>query len=205
MSPDETGQRTGVRAERAAATRRGIAEAARRLFARDGYGATTLRAIADEAGVAVQTVYAVYGSKAGILRTLREYAVDQPEAEALIHEAMRESDPARRLALFAASIRQRWERAGDIISTHNDAARTDTSVRRGQDQALATRRAGIAAVARSLESGLRPGLGVDRAAAVLDALTMPELHAELTGIHGWTHDDYEAWLAVTLTTQLLRS
>lgn len=196
-------QRPTPRAERAAGTRRRIAEAARRLFARDGYGATTLRGISIEAGVAVQTVYAVYGSKAGILRTLREYAVDQPEAEALIREAMREPEPSRRLALFAASIRQRWERAGDIVAMHHDAARTDPSVRRGVEQALRTRRAGIAEVARSLEAGLRPGLDTDRAAAILIALTMPEVHAELVEVHGWTEDAYEAWLVQTLSRELL--
>ncbi len=55
-------------------TRRRIVAAARVLFARDGYGATTLRGIATEAGVAVQTVYAVYGSKAGTLAALLDSA-----------------------------------------------------------------------------------------------------------------------------------
>ncbi len=53
-----------LREERAQVTRRRIADAARRLFFRDGYAATTIARIATEADVAVQTVYAVYGSKA---------------------------------------------------------------------------------------------------------------------------------------------
>ena len=67
-----------LRAERATITRNRIARAARILFTDRGYGATTLVAIAAEAGVAVQTVYAVYGSKANILRTLLQALVSDP-------------------------------------------------------------------------------------------------------------------------------
>ena len=80
--------RPSLRAEQAAVTRRRIADAARLLFVRDGYGATTLQAIADEAGVAVQTVYAVYRSKPGILRELRDSIVFLPDAEERYREAM---------------------------------------------------------------------------------------------------------------------
>ena len=52
------------RREQAAATRREILEAAQRLFERDGYGATTMAAIAAEAGVALKTVYLAFETKA---------------------------------------------------------------------------------------------------------------------------------------------
>lgn len=71
-----------LRAEQAALTTRRILEAARRGFADAGYAATTLREIASEAGVAVQTVYAVFGSKANILRALRESVTRSPRAAA---------------------------------------------------------------------------------------------------------------------------
>src|SRR5512141_1361805 len=71
-----------LRADRAELTRRRIEASARALFAGRGYPATTLREIADDAGVAVQSVYAIYGSKAGILRALRESVRDDPEAVA---------------------------------------------------------------------------------------------------------------------------
>src|SRR5919204_1663901 len=58
------------RREQAAATRREILEAAERLFARDGYGATTMAAIAAEARVALKTVYVAFESKSGVLRAL---------------------------------------------------------------------------------------------------------------------------------------
>ena len=78
--------------EQAKATRRAILEA-QRLFVANGYGATSIRAIAEEAGVAVQTVYAVFGNKRQLVIELVENAVtgdddpaavtERPEAQAL--------------------------------------------------------------------------------------------------------------------------
>jgi AcrR family transcriptional regulator len=194
-----------LRAERAAVTRRRITMAARRLFARNGYGATTLKEVASEAGVAVQTVYAVYGSKAGILEALREEALHQPEAEALVREATEQPSPVRCLELFARSIRRRWELAGDIVAIHRDAATTDPAVREGVERVLGIRRAGMAGLARTLGGDLRDGMDVTRATAILDALTLPEVYAELVDVQGWTPDEYEAWLAAALVRELLEA
>ena len=68
---------------------------------------------------------------------------------------------------------------------------------------LATRRAGIGRLSRRLEGDLATGLGVDRAAAILDALTLPAVYAELVDVQGWTPDEFELWLAATLKDQLL--
>ena len=183
-------------------TRRRIAEAARTLFWNRGYGATTLRAVAEEAGVAVQTVYAVYGSKAGILHALRDTVLRQPTAEALFGDAMREGDAERKLELFARSIRQRWEFGHDVVAIHRDASATDPSVRAEVEQVLGVRRAGIARLARSLEAELA-GVDLAHATAVIDALTLPEVYAELTSIQGWSADEFQAWLARCLKNQLL--
>lgn len=208
VNPRPSREKLTLRAERAAVTRRRIAEAARRLFVRDGYGATTLHAIADEAGVAVQTVYAVYGSKATILRQLRDEVVFQPDADALAGAAMGqpdagELDAGARLLLFARSIRIRWAAGGDVVMVDREAASTDPSLRAEQAAVYARRRAGLARLAASLEGGLVPGLGVERATAILDALTLPDIYAELVGIHGWTPGEYESWLVETLGRALL--
>lgn len=204
VKPRPSHKQLTLRAERAEVTRRRIATAARHLFARDGYGATTLKGVAAEAGVAVQTVYAVYGSKAGILRALREGAVSQPEAEASLRDAMGQRSASRSLDLFARSIRQRWELAGDVVAIHRDASMSDPSVRPGVEEVLRVRRAGIAEFAASLGGRLQAPMDVPRAAAIIDALTLPEVYTELVEIHGWTADDYEAWLAAALRGELLR-
>ena len=53
--------------ERGAATRNRVAAAAARLFREQGYAATSMQAIADEAGVHVQTIYLAFGTKAAVL------------------------------------------------------------------------------------------------------------------------------------------
>ena len=63
------------RQAQARATRTTILDAALRLFSTNGYMAVTIQAVADEAGVAVQTVYAVFGNKRELLRQVLESAV----------------------------------------------------------------------------------------------------------------------------------
>ncbi len=195
--------RLSLREERAEVTRRRIAMAALALFERDGYGATTMRAIAKEAGVAVQTVYAVYRSKAGILDALTQGVIHDPAADTLFGAVMKEPAAARRLALFARSIRRRWENGAAIVGIHRDAAVTDPAIRAGVGRTLARRRAGLATLASALEPDLTGGITASKAAAILDALTMPEMWTELIGVHGWTPDEYERWLRGALAQQLL--
>lgn len=203
MTASNPSRKPSLRAEQAAATRQRIAGSARLLFARQGYGATTLVQIAAEAGVAVQTVYAVYGSKAAILRGLAESVVRLPEAGELFAATMESTDPGRRLDLFAASIRRRWEWGYDVVRVSQDAATTDAAIRGDVEAVLETRRAGIGRLASSLEGALRPSVSVARAHALLDALSLPDVYAELIEIHGWSPDEFEAWLGETLRAQLL--
>ena len=153
--------------------------------------------------MAVQTVYAVFGSKAGILRELRDTVLRQPAAEALYADAMAEADAGRKLELFASSIRRRWEFGHDVVAIQRDAGATDPSVRAEVEQVLGMRRNGIARLARSLEAELSAGIDPSQAAAILDALTLPEVYAVLTEVANWTADKYEAWLGQCLKDQLL--
>ena len=202
MADVKAGRTLTLREERAAVTRGRITDAARQLFRSRGYGATTLTDVAREAGVAVQTIYAVYRSKPGILRALRESVLHQPAAEALFDEALREPRADRTLDLFARSIRRRWEYGADVVAIHRDAATADHTVRAEVDQILAIRRAGLGRVAGSLDGLLLAGVDVQRATAILDALTLPEVYLELVDVQGWTPDEFEAWLGRSLRQQL---
>lgn len=203
MEKIKSSPRLTLRAERAKFTRDRIAEAARELFARDGYAATTLQDVATEAGVAVQTVYAVYGSKVGILRELRDVAVNQPEAEDRFAQAMRDATLEESLDHFGNSIRLRWEFSGDIVRILGDARMADAAIREEVEVALRTRRRGIAAFAANLSERFNLLMEPKRAAAILLALTLPELHAEFIDIHGWTEDEYEMWLTASMRRELI--
>ncbi len=185
-------------------TRRRILDAARQLFFRDGYAVTTLKAVAADAGVAIQTVYAVFGSKAAILAELRASVVSLPEADAAVRAAATEPTLERRLAGFARSIRLRWTLGGDIVKVNEDAARADSSIRADVAATLAQRRDGIAWFVRMLEPDVAPGIDVVQATAVVDALTLYDLYAQLVGVHGWSPDAYEAWLTDQLVAGVNR-
>ncbi len=179
-------------------TRQRIEASARVCLATRGYAATTLREIAAHAGVAVQTVYAIYGSKANILRELRLSVIADPAADAAWGAALNATDVAASIESFARSIRLRWEHGHDIVAINADAARCDPRVRAGVDAAIGIRRAGIGEVAAALVTA-DPTLGPAReVTAILEALTVTEVYATLTGAHGWTPDAYEAWLARAL-------
>jgi AcrR family transcriptional regulator len=202
MAEVKQGAARSVREERAWVTRGRITEAARRLFRAQGYGATTLTDVAREAGVAVQTIYAIYRSKAGLLRALREGLREHPEADAQFEAAVRERDADRVLGLFARSIRIRWQDGADIVAIHRDAAAVDGAIRTEVDATLAVRRAGLERLARSLKTGLG-AVATERASAILDVLTLPEVYLELVEVQGWTPDEFEAWLGQALRGQLI--
>lgn len=195
-------RRPTLRQEQADVTRTRILAAARTLFFRDGYAATTLKAVAAEAGVAVQTVYAVFGSKPAILTELRWMVVDLPDATTARLEAMEAPTAPERIARFAHSIRRRWELAGDIVQIDQDAARTDPAIRGSIQPADERRQAGIAAFVRAMAVDLGLPLDVPRAAAEVDALTMYHLYAQLVRVHRWSPDEYESWLRAQLAAAL---
>src|SRR4051794_30134722 len=63
------------RRQRSARTRVRIIETATRLLLDQGYVATTIEAIAEQAGVAVQTVYYVFGTKSNLLAAVLDVAI----------------------------------------------------------------------------------------------------------------------------------
>ena len=186
-----------LRAEQAAVTTRRILDAARRRFGDAGYAATTLREIASEAGVAVQTVYAVFGSKANILRALRESVVTDPAASDAYAAAIAATGLEDALGSFARSIRLRWEAGHEIVMIVSNAAAADPAIRVEVATANGMRGEGIARLAGRL-GDLDRGLDPDRVAALLDALTLTSVYERLVAHHDWSSDEYEEWLADAL-------
>src|SRR5919199_5023547 len=119
------------RREQAAATRREILEAAERLFARDGYAATTMSAIAAEARVALKTVYVAFETKSGVLRALwnlrlRGERDELPVAEQdWYRELLDEPDPERQLRLNARNSRAGKQRIAGVLGVIRGAAPVD--------------------------------------------------------------------------------
>src|SRR5437879_2811325 len=105
-----------LRDRREALTLRVILTAARRLFAERGYARAPIRLIAQEAGVAPQTIYAHFGSKAGVLGGLVDLLDDEAGLPDLMASSARLTDPRELLGLLATASRQIGERCGDILA-----------------------------------------------------------------------------------------
>ena len=199
------------RREQAAATRRDILDAAQRLFERQGYAATSMAAIAAEAGVAVKTVYLAFETKRGVLLALWHLLLRGDEEpvpvgeRAWVREVVEEPDPRRQLRLNARNSRAVKERAGALLEVLRGAAPADPELgalwNRIQSEFHENQRSIVAVL--HAKGALKPGLGVDRAADILWALNHPNLHRLLVGDRTWTGDEYEEWLADAFCSHLL--
>ncbi len=199
------------RREQAAATRLAILEAAERRFAEQGYVATAVAEIAQEAGVALKTVYAVFGTKADVLCelwNLRMRGDEEPvpiPQRAQYRRVLEEASPRRRLALVAQNARAIRERTAAVAEVVRQAAPADEQIaalwERFQRELYEV---GMRGVVETLE---RDGaLAVDRTRAtdLMWTLVHPDLYQLLVRQRGWSPERYEQWLAETLRQQLLR-
>lgn len=192
-----------LRQRQAEATANLIVDAARTLFSERGYTTTTIEAIAERAGVAVSTVYAVFTSKRGILRAIRAPWHERSRIRDITYGDPGDASPAERLDQLAQATRQQWEFGSEVVAIYSSAAAADPEAAAELKQALAGRRTGMETFARSLASHLRPGLDPTRAADILEALCLAEVHAQLVRQAGWTAEEYQAWLAQALKRELL--
>src|SRR5215203_3081103 len=199
------------RRERSAATRQRIVDAARDLISRRGYRGTTIAAIAAEADVNVDTVYALVGRKPVLLREVIEQALSGTDHAVTAEErdyvrAMRaEADPARKLAIYARAMREIQVRLAPIFLALRDASSTEPEARDVWQQISERRAANMRALARDLREagGLRADLSIDEAADVIWATNSSELYVLLTVDRGWSPEHFERWLTDTWHRVLL--
>lgn len=199
------------RQQQAAATRRSILEAAQRLFDEQGYPATTMEAIAAEAGVALKTVYVVFATKSGLLRALWDLRLKGDQDEAGVaerpwyQEVVNEPDAERQLRLNAHNARVVKERIAGVLKMIRGAAPTDADTgalwQLIQTDFYANQRVIVESV--HAKGALRPGLDVTRASDILWTLNHPDVWLLLVGERGWTPAQFEEWFADTSCAQLL--
>jgi AcrR family transcriptional regulator len=188
-----------------------IVQAARRLFIERGYTGTTIEQIAAEAGVAVETVYATFGSKRVVLsRLVHVSVVGDNEPVPLLERqgpqaVRRERDQRRQIAIFANDIRGIMERVGPVSGIMRTAAETEPDIAALLRGILEERLLGMTQFVSWLAGNgpLRDGLAIADAAETVWTLTSAEVHHLLTVDRGWSGDRYEAWLRDALDRLLL--
>jgi AcrR family transcriptional regulator len=212
--PDRVNRRrydTTNRERQARETRRRIVDAAARLFVRDGYGDTSIAAIAAEAGVAVPTVFATLRSKAGILRAVVDLTVrgdddaDPLAARATWQQIEAVDDPREQLARFARLHREICDRDGALYAQLESAAGTDPEATQLLAELHDNRYATQSRLTRTIaERGrLRSDLTEEAAADSLWTLASERTYLALVRERGWAPADYERWLTEQLAAALL--
>lgn len=199
------------RAAQAAATRRQILESAGKLLERDGYEATTVAAIAADAGVALKTVYVAFETKSGLVRALWNLQLRGDDEELTVQdrawyrEVLDEPDAARKLRLAARNSRAVKERVGGLFDVIRGGATTDPEIAALWSRIESEFHANQRTIVETIDAtdALRPGLGVDRAADLLWTLNHPDVWRLLVRERRWTPDEFEQWLGDTAIAQLL--
>ncbi|ANZ37447.1 hypothetical protein BBK82_16730 [Lentzea guizhouensis] len=197
-----------LREQAALQTRLLVRDAGHRLFARDGFVATSIKKIAYEAGVSERTVYTHYRNKVELFQDALNVAIagdaepvamrDRPEFEEVLRT------PSAR-DLIAELVRRNGvvlERAGALIMAGIESSGADADMRRISDEGETAMRANCLALAEALvgTGEVRADLDVHGVADVLTTMLSPHVHQVL----GWPADRYEAWLVHALQGSLLR-
>jgi AcrR family transcriptional regulator len=200
---------SAVRDEQARRTRARIVQAADELFRERGYAKATMKDIAERAGVARDTVHAVFGNKAALVPAIVDLRLVPDESVPNVAESragqavMNETDPRRQLELFA-----------DFITQLNAVLRPVFEMMRG----AAPGEPAVAATLSTLEKNrmrnmvLYAGWFAERgplrmstqeAAETLFTLVSPDVGRLLCDELGWSQKRHAAWTADILTRTLL--
>jgi AcrR family transcriptional regulator len=187
----------------AAATRRRVMDAARRLFLERGYAGTTMPAIAADAGIALDTVYAAVGKKPALIRLLVETAISGedegvPALERDYVRAVRaEPDARAKIGIYAAAVGEIQPRLAPIFKVLQAAAPQDADLNSLWKEISGRRAANMRLLAQELTATgrTRRELSIDKIADILWSLNSPEFFLLLVGQRGWSHEEFAQWLA----------
>ncbi|MFN2465271.1 MAG: TetR/AcrR family transcriptional regulator [Candidatus Dormibacteria bacterium] len=198
------------RRERAAATRRAIIEAATAEFTEGGYHATKVESIARRAGVATQTVYFVFHTKAALLTAAIDAAVlgagTPPQMTGWWADASSAAEGARSIELFIGGTAEIFTRAALLNQVAGAAAVSDPEVAQVLAHHELLREQGYREFADTLgQRGLlQAAVSVKQATDVLLTLAGPSVYLELTRSRGWTSERYKEWVCMIIGQLLLR-
>jgi AcrR family transcriptional regulator len=209
VKPTRRRYHSPVRIEQAQRTRARILDAAEDQFARRGYAATTINAIARAADVAPDTIYTTFKNKRGLLGALVETRVRGAATPVLKQsgpEAVRtESDQRRQIEVFVPDITERIERVQIVYGVVAEAATADPEAAALHKAMLDQRYANLQKFVGWIEANgpLRDKLTRDEATASVWTITSTEVFRLLRTERGWSKARYRRWMTDTLTRLLL--
>lgn len=201
---------TPTRRQRAEQTRRRIVGSAHEEFCAVGYHGATMAAIAKRAGVAVQTVYFVFHTKAELFTATFDAAVmgedaTPPDTTAWFAAATTGPDLQESVAAFTAGNGAIQTRIAKLYDVARVASLTDPDIEQIWRDREALRRRGYGEFVESLATrgGLRADLDVEAATDVALTMLGPDTYLALVHQHGWSHERYLDWIAAATMALLL--
>ncbi len=195
------------RAQAAEETQQRILEAARSLFGRRGIDTVTIASIGKKAGVAGSTVYAIYGSKDGILRALMEQSLFGRQFQSAQDLLRGEDDPVKLIAMTSRVSRAIYESEASNLGLIRHASGFSLALRKMEQELERTRYEAQEERVRLLfDAGKeRRGLSLEEARRILWMYTSRDVYRMLVHEAGWSPDKYESWLSTTLLEALVDS
>jgi len=198
-----------VRDEQAARTRERILDAAAALFLDRGYGRTTMKDIADGAGVARDTVHAVFGSKPRVLTALIDARLvpggsvarvtQRADAQAIKDEPNQRTQ-IELFARFIAGISTELRPVFEVL-------RTASAVEPEMGEVFAEmdryRLLNMQTYAKWVAANGPLRFSSRKAAEIMWTLASPDVARMLCDDLGWTQAQHAGWLADTLARTLL--
>jgi AcrR family transcriptional regulator len=188
-------------------TRGRVLDAARRLLMSGTYSSVTMEDIAREAGVAYQTVYAIFGTKLRLAQGLIEIGFPHVADALKLFEPLRESaEPEVWLRTGARVNRLIYELCADLLRFMRESGDPGLLARyrdREEQRLVGMTEAGVA---EKLEKSgrLRPGISAPEAVAVIWSFSGPDHYTDLVFERGWTPARYEEWLGDAMINALLQ-
>jgi AcrR family transcriptional regulator len=203
--------RSDLRAAQALQTRRVIVTAASELFAAQGYGATTVDAVAEAAGVSRKTVFTAVGGKLDLLKTALDWAVAGDDQQLALADrsdvrgVLDQTDPEKLLSGWVNVLVNIDSRVGPLMRALEIAASVDPEAQELLDDSQRRRLAGARTIVRRLVAlgALKSGLSRNQAADIAWLASDPMLHDRLVRRRGWPLGRFEKWLTEGLIEQLM--
>lgn len=198
------------RRARTLATQRRIVKAAFGLFCDRGYSGTTMANIAEAAGVAVQTVYFTFHTKATVLSRAYDFAVEG-DAEPLVpweqrwyHEMVAAGGVVDALGLLVSGVGAITRRLTPLYVVASGSAASDPEVAAVVERHERWRIEGYRGMVDVLraKAPLRADLTPERATDLLLLYVGMDVYHALVEVAGWSHDEWTAWTKATLSHQL---
>jgi len=198
-----------VRDEQAARTRVRIVQAADELFRERGYAGTTMKGIAERAGVARDTVHAVFGNKAQLIPAIIDLRLVPDEsvlnvADTPAGQAVRnEPDPTRQVELFADFITKLNIVLRPVFDLMRSAAPSEPAVAETLATLEKNRMTNMQLYARWFAARGPLRMSTRKAGETIFAIVSPDVGRLLCDQLGWTQKQHAAWVADILTRALL--